>query len=201
MTRKKGGEALIHEKIIRLCGVLNKSAACARIALEEKMAKFQIYYDYECPFCKRGYEDLCALLPAYSGLEIEWIPVESHPRPENHPPHTDLCVQAYYIAEELGADMPQFHAAMYQGVAAERKNVEDPAVLTGIVAGLVDAGKFRAVLDSGKYANRPGENNDRAYEHEGVWFVPAFRAGSVKLDAKGGVGVSRDELKAFLDSI
>jgi predicted DsbA family dithiol-disulfide isomerase len=168
---------------------------------EEQMAKFELYYDYECPFCKLGYETLLELLPGYPGMDIEWIPVESHPRPEDHPPHTDLCVQAYYIARELGADMPAFHAAMFRGVAAERKNVEDPAVLTGIVAGVMDGEKFRAILDSGKYAKKPDENNDQAYEHKGVWFVPAFRAGDVKLDAKGGVGVSRSEVQAFLDSV
>jgi predicted DsbA family dithiol-disulfide isomerase len=165
------------------------------------MSKFQVFYDYECPYCKKGYETLLELLPHYPGMEIEWKPVESHPRPEDHPPHTDLCLQSFYAAEELNADMAAFHAAMYQAVAIERQNVEKPEVLANIAAGILDKSKFLEILNSGKYAHKVNENNDLAYETEGIWFVPAFRAGPLKLDAKGGVGVSKEEVKAFLDSL
>jgi predicted DsbA family dithiol-disulfide isomerase len=165
------------------------------------MPKFQVFYDYECPYCKKGYETLLELLPNYPVVEIEWKPVESHPRPEDHPPHTDLCVQSYYIAEELKADMAAFHAAMFQAVAIERRNVENPEVLATIVEGIVYKTKFLEILKSGKYAPKVDENNDLAYEKEAVWYVPAFRAGALKLDAKGGIGVSKEEVKAFLDSL
>jgi predicted DsbA family dithiol-disulfide isomerase len=161
----------------------------------------RFFYDYECPYCKRGYEYLVNL----SGggrpeIEIEWRPVEAHPLPENHPPHTHLACQSYYIARELGADMPAFHAAMFQAIAIERQNVEKPDVLAGILKDIVDSGKFRAILEAGKYAKQVDENNDLAYEKSGVWFVPAFRMNGKKLDAKGGVGISREELKDFLNN-
>ena len=165
------------------------------------MPKFQIFYDYECPYCKKGYETLLDLLPGYTDIEIEWTPVESHPRPENHPPHTDLCLQSYYIAKELGADMALFHAKMYQAASIERQNVEDPEVIAGIIQGIMDKEKFLNLLKSQKYASKVNENNDLAYEKEGVWFVPAFRAGNLKLDARGGIGVSRKEVKEFLDKL
>jgi predicted DsbA family dithiol-disulfide isomerase len=165
------------------------------------MAKFQIFYDYECPYCKKGYEALLELLPNYPGMEIEWKPVESHPRPEDHPPHTDLCLQSYYIAEELKADMLAFHAVMFQAVAIERQDVEKPEVLANIVQGILDKNKFLEILKSRRYASKADENNDLAYEKEGVWYVPAFRAGTLKLDAKGGIGVSREEVKTFLDNL
>jgi predicted DsbA family dithiol-disulfide isomerase len=170
---------------------------------EKPMPEIQIFFDYECPFCKRGYEALLDLLPSYKGIEIEWRPIESHPRPEDHPPHTDLCVASYYIAKELGADMAAFHKAMFHAVAGERQNVEKPEVLAEILKGIVDSGKFLEILNSGKYAPQVNENNDLAYEKNGVWFVPAFRvpgaANPPVLDAKGGVGVSREEIKEFLD--
>ncbi|MDR0599775.1 MAG: DsbA family protein [Treponema sp.] len=162
------------------------------------MAKITVYYDYVCPYCKRGLETLLDLLPAYPGAEIEWTPVESHPRPEDFRPHTDLCVRAYYIARELGADIKAFHAALFRAAAEERQDVENPAVLEKVVEGLMDGGVFRASLDAGKFASRAGENNDAA-DKAGVWFLPAFRAGKIALDAKGGAGVSGEELKAFLD--
>ena len=166
------------------------------------MPRFRFFYDYECPFCKRGYEDLMELIPAYPGMEIEWRPIESHPRPERCSPHTDLCIQAFYIAEELGADIAAFHKKMFAAVAFERQNVEKTEVLAKILEDVVDGGKLQEILKSGKYAFKVGENNDLAYEKSDVWFVPAFRGdaeGSLKLDAKGGRGVSREGIKAFLD--
>ena len=162
------------------------------------MRTMQFFYDYECPYCKNGYEYLLKEIGNYPDIAIEWRPIESHPLPEDHPPHTHLACQSYYIAEELGTDMSAFHAAMYQAVSIERQNVEKPEVLCNILKGIVDTGKFRAIMDSGKYAKQVDENNDLAYEKSGVWFVPAFRMDGKKLDAKGGVGITPEELREFL---
>jgi predicted DsbA family dithiol-disulfide isomerase len=171
------------------------------------MKKLRIFYDYECPYCKKGYEDFLKCTKASNaGIDdIEWRPVEAHPRPEEHRPHTDLACRSYYIARELGADMAAFHAAMFQAIAVERRNVEKPEVLAKILEGIVDGGKFLTILKSGKYAKQIDENNDLAYEKSGVWSVPAFRmfrdgepVGA--LDAEGGIGVGRRDLEAFLYS-
>ena len=162
------------------------------------MPKMQFFYDYECPYCKKGYEYLTEAIKNHPDIAIEYLPIEAHPLPEDHPPHTYLAGQCYYIAAELGTDMPKFHAAMYQAISIERRNVDDPQVLCDILKGIVDAGKLRSLLDSGKYAKQIDENNDLAYEKSGVWFVPAFRMNGKKLDAKGGAGVSADEVREFL---
>jgi len=161
------------------------------------MAKMQFFFDYECPYCKTGYEYLLEQIGDHPTVEIEWIPIEAHPRPETSHPHTDLACQGYYIAEELGADMNAFHSAMYQTIAMEKQNVEKPEVLCAILKDIVDTGKFRAILDSGKYAEQVDRNNDLAYEKSGVWYVPAFRMNGKSLDAKGGLGISRKELRKF----
>ena len=165
------------------------------------MKRFQFFYDYECPYCKAGYEILIDLLPKYQGIEVEWIPIESHPRPESHSPHTDLCLQSFYAAKEIGADISAFHTLMYRAVSIERKNVEDPKIIAGIIQGILDKEKFLELLNSGKYSSKVNENNNLAYENQGVWYVPAFRAGNLKLDAQGGMGVSRHEVKNFLDKL
>jgi predicted DsbA family dithiol-disulfide isomerase len=169
-----------------------------------KMPKIQIFYDYECPFCKRGYEALFYFLAAYDSVKIDWRPIESHPRPEDHPPHTDLCIQAYYTAVEMKADMDEFHRAMFQAAAVERRDVEKPEVLAEILKDIVDSGTFLEILKSGKYAPKVTENNDLAYESKGVWFVPAFRSldnPGLTLDAKGGIGLNGAEIRAFLDKV
>jgi len=170
------------------------------------MAKVQVFFDYECPHCKRGYEALMEMLPSYPGVEIEWRPIEAHPRPEEgHPPHTDLSCQAYYIGRELGADMPALFKALFQGIAVEKQNVEDHGILVNLLKGVVDREKFLTILKSGKYAAQVNDNNDLAYEKNEVWFVPAFRIpgnkSAPRLDAKGGVGVTREEIKDFLEKI
>jgi len=162
------------------------------------MATMQFFYDYECPYCKKGYEYLMGQIGDHPDVEIEYLPIESHPLPEDHPPHTHLACQSYYAAKELGADMPTYHAAMFQAVSIERQNVEDTEVLCNIVKNIVDVEKFRAILNSGKYAAQIDENNDLAYEKSGVWYVPAFRMDSKKLDAKGGIGIRPEELRSFL---
>jgi len=162
------------------------------------MPKLQVFFDYECPYCKTGHEYLMEQIGEHPDIEIEWLPVEAHPRPEDCHPHTDLACQSYYIAEELGVDMYAFHATMYEAIAMEKQNVEKPDVLCNILKGIVDIGKFRAILDSGKYAKQVEKNNDLAYEKSGVWFVPAFRMNGKKLDAQGSFGVSRRELRKFL---
>ena len=175
------------------------------------MPKMQFFFDYECPYCKKGYEYLMEQIKDQGAIEIEWIPVEAHPRPAHPPgqkgedssadklqPYTDLACQCYYIARELGADMNAFHAKMYQAASIERQNVEKPEVLCGILKGIVDAGKLCSILESGKYAKQIYENNDLAYEKSGVWYVPAFRMNGKKLDAKGGVGITQKDLRDFL---
>jgi predicted DsbA family dithiol-disulfide isomerase len=175
------------------------------------MTKVQVFYDYECPFCKRGWETLMDVLPTLqtngecAGIEIEWRPIESHPRPEEVHPHTDLCIQAFYIAEELGTDINAFHKALFKAVIDERRNVEESEVLAEILKGIMDRGKFLELLSSGKYASKVNENNSLAYDKNDVWFIPAFRVvgdsskAALRLDAKDGKGVNEKDMKKFFE--
>ncbi|MFP3091298.1 DsbA family protein [Treponema sp. TIM-1] len=168
------------------------------------MILMRFFYDYECPYCQRGYGYLREFIGDHPEIDLEWRPIEAHPRPENHPPHTDLCVQSYYIARELGADMEAFHRKMFQAAALERRNVEKVEVLAEILGDIVDPGKFRSILESNKYALQVTENNDLAYEQSGVWAVPAFRilrkgAPEKRLDSPEGMGLNRDQIREFLE--
>ena len=163
------------------------------------MPKFQFFYDYQCPHCKKGYETLTSLLKDYPDMEVEWRPIELNPKPIMNP-----AIQAFYIASELGADMNTFHSTMFQKASIENQNVRSSKVVADILESIMNREKFLEILDSEKYAAKAGENNDLAYEKDDVWFLPAFRVPGSKeprLDAKAGVGISQDELKDFLDKI
>ncbi|MFP3155635.1 DsbA family protein [Lachnospiraceae bacterium ZAX-1] len=163
------------------------------------MRKLEIFFDYECPFCKLGYEYLMELLPKHSDIEIIWKPCEAHPRPESNSPHSDLVLQALLFALDHGVkDEHEFHRRMYQAVASERQNVEIIDTVVNIVGDLVDADALKASLKNGEYAERQSKLNDYAYNENGVWFIPAFRMGIKKLDAAGGVGVTKQQLVEFL---
>jgi predicted DsbA family dithiol-disulfide isomerase len=164
------------------------------------MAVMRFFYDYECPYCKTGYEYLLEQIKDFPDIEIEWRPMESHPLPEDHPPNTYLACQSYYIALELGADIAAFNSIMFQAAAIERQSVDDPEVLCNLLKDILDADKFRGILLSGKYASQIDENNDLAYEKSEVWYIPAFRMDGKKLDAKGGIGIRAEELRSFLKS-
>jgi protein-disulfide isomerase len=168
------------------------------------MPKFQFFYDYACPFGKKTYEDLMDILPAYPGLEVEWRPIEAHPQPENYRPHTDLSIQAYYIAEELGADMDTFHRALFHAASVEYRYIDEIEVLAEALKDIINRNKLLETLKNGKYAAKVSENNDLAYEKEGVWYSPALRVignEKLRLDAKGGIGINREELREFIETI
>ena len=158
----------------------------------------QFFYAYECPYCKRGFEYLMKETVDRSDITIEWRPIELYPQEGDHFAHISLACQSYYIAKELGADMKIFHAAMFQAIAIERQNAENPKVLCMILKNIVDTGRFRTILDSGKYAKQINENNNLAYEKNKIWFLPSFRMNGKKLDSEGGVGISLQELREFL---
>ncbi|GHV18054.1 hypothetical protein FACS189425_05760 [Clostridia bacterium] len=162
------------------------------------MRKLEMFFDYECPFCKLGYEYLADILPL-PDLEVIWKPCESHPRPENHPPHSDLVLQALLFALDKGVtDEHEFHRRMYQAVASERRNVEVADTVVDIVSDLLDSDALKAALENGTYAEAQSKLNDYAYDENGVWYVPAFRMDGKKLDAAGGVGITRKQLEDFL---
>ena len=165
------------------------------------MPKFQFFYDYQCPHCKKGYEILKSLLPEYSDMEVEWRPIELNPKPIMNP-----YIQAFYIAQELGADMDKFHSTLFQKASIENQNVRSSKVMGDIIENIMDKEKYLEILESGKYAPKVGENNDLAYEKDNVWFLPAFRVPGLsqdtpRLDAQGGIGITAEELKEFLDKL
>ncbi len=163
------------------------------------MATLQVFFDYACPYCLAGHQNLVELAPRYPGVTIEWCPCEAHPRPEQHGPHSDLCIRAFFFAREQGANVWEWHRRMYAACLDDRIDIEDVDTLADYAGDLVDAGALKAALRQGRYEAELRAANDKAYEYSGVWAVPSYRMGGRKLDAVEGVGVSKAQLQAFLD--
>ena len=164
------------------------------------MRKMEVFFDYSCPYCLKGYETLKELLPQYPDVEIVWRPCEAHPRPEQYGPHSDLCIQGLLYALEKGADVWEYHERMFSAAHKEKTDIEDPAALAGRVHGLLDTDAFLKTLQSGEYEKAVTDGNDYAYGKSEVWFLPAFRMNGRRLDAAGGVGVTKEQLSDFLSA-
>ena len=144
---------------------------------------------------------LAEVLPKYPNAEILWRPVEAHPRNEepDHRPYVDLAVQGCLYILETGGDMLAFANRVYKAHFEERSNVEDISVLVKCAteSGVADITAFRAALENATYEQAMLDANDYAFEQKGVWAVPTFVCGDIRLDAVGGVGITKQQLDEF----
>ena len=146
-------------------------------------------------------EYLSELLPKYPSIEILWKPIEAHPRHEepDHRPYVDLIVQGCLYIQETGGDELAFTNRVYKAHFDEGLNVEDISVLEKCAAesGVADVDAFKTALSNAKYEKAMLDANDYAYERKGVWAVPTFVCGDIRLDAVGGIGITKRQLEKF----
>lgn len=163
--------------------------------------KLQLYFDYACPFCLRGYVDMMEVLKEYPQVEVEWWPCEAHPRPDRYGLHSDLCARGMYIACDLGADVEQYHMRMFRAAIDEQKNIEDVQTVCDIVESLVDAEAFRAALRQGIYQDKLDEANRMAWEKFAFAAVPSLVADAGQLRSLENVGLTKPMIADFLKQI
>ena len=145
------------------------------------------------------------MLPKYPGVEIILKPVEAHPRHEepDHRPYVDLLVQGCLYFEETGGDVMEFVQRIYKAHYVDELNVEDLSVIVKCAAesGVDDVAAFEDALKTAKYEKAMLAANDYAYEEKGVWAVPTFVCGDIRLDAVGGIGITKQELDTFFKNV
>ena len=146
---------------------------------------------------------LSELLPKYPNAEILWKPVEAHPRNEepDRRPYVDLLVQGCLYIQETGGDVLLFTQRIFKAHFEENSNVEDVSVLVKCAAesGVADVTAFETALKNGKYEKAMLAANDYAYEQKGVWAVPTFVCGDIRLDSVCGVGITKQQLDEFFE--
>ena len=141
-------------------------------------------------------------MPKYPNVEILWRSIEAHPRNEepDHRPYVDLIVQGCLYIQETGGDEFVFTQRVYKAHFEENLDVEDVSVLVkcAMESGVADIPEFEKALANAKYEKAMLDANDYAYEQKGVWAVPTFVCGDIRLDAVGGVGITKKQLDKFL---
>jgi len=90
---------------------------------------------------------------------------------------------------------------MYRAALVDKIDIEDIETLSDYVSDLLDrdTDAFSNALREGLYAEIQKNGNDYAYERSGVWAVPAYRMDGERLDAVENIGVTKEQLKAFLE--
>ena len=165
------------------------------------MPKIEMFFDHTCPYCHRGHSYLKELWPKFPSVEILWRPVEAHPKTEEpeHMPYEDLAVQGVFFVRDAGGDELAYHERVYRAYFEEKLAPDDIAVLARCAEDIgLDGAAFAEALKTAKYEKPQREANDHAYEQNRVWAVPTFVCGDKRLDAQEGVGVTKEQLEAFL---
>ena len=161
--------------------------------------KLEVFFDYACPFCLRGYQHLIEALELHPQIEVEWRPCEAHPRPESYGLHSDLCARGMYYALENDADINEYHRIMYNAALVQHVNIEDINIIAECVSGILDSTDFIQKLSAGRYQEKLDENNRLVWEAHGFSAVPSLVMGDNKLNSMEGIGLSKQMILRFIE--
>lgn len=165
----------------------------------DQKKELEVFFDYVCPYCRRGIIEFMDMLPEFPDLRIKWVSCEAHPRPEFARVHSDLAIQALLFLEAQGGDLIKFNRLVYQAHFAERRRIDDVRVLAELAAVCgADPAALTAALTENRYAKQVEANNRLVWEELGLEAVPSYRYGDKIIGSGNGQLVSNDELRAFL---
>ncbi|MBI2334632.1 thioredoxin domain-containing protein [Candidatus Daviesbacteria bacterium] len=158
------------------------------------------YSDLECPFCKRFHPTAQQAVDDYQG-QVAWV-YRHFPLDQIHS-KADKEAEATECANELGGNDSFWKMTDKIFEATPSNNGLDLATLPDLAAQVgLDKNKFKACLDSGKYAGHVEEDYQSGLK-AGVRGTP----GSFLLDQKSGKklevpgAVPFDSLKSSIDSL
>lgn len=162
----------------------------------------ELFFDYACPFCYKGHQNLLELRDKYPQLTITWRPCEAHPRPEISEKHSDLAIQGMYFIRDHHGDIWNYHKLIFETVFLTSGDISDLDTLTAAAAQCgADAEAFRQALSENRYAKEVEEGNRYAWGEHGLNAVPSYLSGKSFTGSHNGVMVSGEELDKFLESL
>jgi protein-disulfide isomerase len=165
------------------------------------MIHVEIFVDYICPFCFRAFHDVMDISGSFADIEIVWRPCEAHPRPEPYGPHSDLLIRSLYFALDNGVSAETYHKRAFGARHIAKIDVEDMDAVCAYLSNLVDQEGLKSALQAGAYEDHLAHANEYAYTRKRVWIIPSFQTKGARLDAREGIGVSKQEILTFFGSL
>lgn len=129
-----------------------------------------------------------------AGLELN-APVSPVPR-------SDKAFEGMHYIIEHGGDVEKYHKNMFKAMFVEQKNVEEDSIILSCAQDCsVNLTELESALKDGTYTKIQQRSLSYAYLDKQIEVVPTFISGQKRLDAVQGVGVTREQVKEFLDSL
>lgn len=163
------------------------------------MKRVEVYFDYLCPYCYKGHQNLKQLLPGHPDVEIVWMPCEAHPRPEVSKIYSDIAMMGMFFLRDHGGDVDQYNDLVYEAHFEREERIDDPELLTGIAGECgADPAAFKKALCDGRYSEEVHAANRRAWGEKGWEAVPSYSCGEKNIGSQGGILVPLENLDRFL---
>jgi len=145
------------------------------------MKKLEIFFDYHCPYCFKGHEQLRDFLRQNPEVAVEWRPCEIFRLPGNtvSPKHIDLCLQGMFFVVEIAGDLESYHDKVYDLLFNKNVKVDGVDAFVGEFEGFfseAELSAFRQALKDNKYRKNLDEANNFAFRENVVHVVPTYRA-------------------------
>jgi len=165
------------------------------------MKQVQMYIDFSCPYCLKGYDIVKKVQSDYKDIEFQCVPCEAHPRPEEWHHHSDLLARGYYIALDLGMSASLYQDVMYKAAVTDKIDIDDLQAVKKVLADYIDVDQFEKAMNDGAYLDELNTNNQACWGTYNFFAVPSFVYQDKTLGAIPMEGVYEEGLREFLDKL
>lgn len=176
------------------------------------MRELEVFFDFTCPYCYRGLQNLPQVLEDFPDVIVRWTPCEAHPRPEKVRVHSDVALRSRYIVEqllgekadvssekEISRKLYDFIMLVYDAHFEKKELIDDILLLSDLSKNVgVESARVAQLLREGAYADRPEQNNAFAWGEMAFDAVPSYRLGEATARSGSGVLVSNEEVRRLL---
>lgn len=152
------------------------------------MTKFEITYDYLCPFARIANEAVIEAIDAGADYDVTFAPFSLT---QNHLGETDIPVWdrnpgdggrgvlahlwALAVRDAFADRFNDFHVALFNAKHDDLADIDDPSVLARVAESVsLDPSEITAVVDSGVCAKTLASEHTRLVADHSVFGVPTF---------------------------
>lgn len=147
-----------------------------------------IFYDYACPYCYQGLQELADILPDYPKLSLNWSPCETRPWPEPAVVHSDLAAQVAYFLLNKGLNIQQYNTLVYEAHFEKHRRIDDVDTLVEMASLCgADPEEVRMALARKEFLGKVLASNREAWETLALEAVPSYQFRDKVAGSGGGL--------------